>query len=412
MSFSQTSLRLTGNLDSKTKKENGIFFTPSDIVNLVLEKVTNYQNPAQVEKILEPSCGSGEFIRGLDNFYSAKEIDAIEKNKQIFEEIESNIDCENNNLLLFNRDFVTEPPIKKYQLIVGNPPYVVVPKNSIAKKFNHLVSGRPNLFVLFIIQSIQLLTLDGVLAFLLPKSFLNSAYYSKVRNYLYSNYEILEICDLESEFLETKQATICLIVRNNKLTSDSANSKWCWGTAEGDMVMTLSPNMNIIFSTQAESLRSLVESSTSLKNMGLNTRTGTIVWNQYKEYLTNNTSDTLLIYNTNIQNGEFKEVEFKNKSKGQYIKKSKGKQSWTNPVIVVNRGNGNSQYKFKYALIDKADYLVENHLNVIEGPIEKLNQVLSSFSDPRTHEFIKLYFGNNGMSKTELHEILPIYKLT
>jgi hypothetical protein len=105
---------------------------------------------------------------------------------------------------------------------------------------------------------------------------------------------------------------------------------------------------------------------------------------------------------------------FKNDEKGQYILM----EGSYNPLIVVNRGNGNSAYNFKYALVDiNEPYLVENHLNMIyskydmskAGLMEKYNQVINSFEKEKTREFIKLFFGNNGLSKTELEKVLPIY---
>ena len=89
----------------------------------------------------------------------------------------------------------------------------------------------------------------------------------------------------------------------------------------------------------------------------------------------------------------------------------------TEPVLVVNRGNGNSKYKLNYALIDFGPYLVENHLNVISSidPMKKkdlivlYNKVMNSFKNEKTQIFINMFLGNNGLSKTELETIFPIY---
>jgi hypothetical protein len=48
---------------------------------------------------------------------------------------------------------------------------------------------------------------------------------------------------------------------------------------------------------------------------------------------------------------------------------------------------------------------------MILGPEEKLQKVIESFKDPRTKEFIQLFSGNNGLSKSELENILPIYTI-
>jgi hypothetical protein len=81
---------------------------------------------------------------------------------------------------------------------------------------------------------------------------------------------------------------------------------------------------------------------------------------------------------------------------------------------VVNRGNGNSKYQLTYAFIESGPYLIENHLNEIYEPEgndtkEIYEKIINSFKNPKTQMFIDMYLGNNGLSKTELETIFPIY---
>ena len=87
-------------------------------------------------------------------------------------------------------------------------------------------------------------------------------------------------------------------------------------------------------------------------------------------------------------------------------------------AIIVNRGNGNSKYKLNYALVpeDFPYYVAENHLNVIDiccddqsVKLDIFSKIIKSFQDPRTTQFIDMFLGNNGLSKTELETIFPIY---
>ena len=81
--FSELSRRLTKNLDSKIKKNEGIFFTHPIIVKEIIDYIddNNLINIINNFKILEPSCGSGEFINYIDNKWENKEIHAVESNK-------------------------------------------------------------------------------------------------------------------------------------------------------------------------------------------------------------------------------------------------------------------------------------------------------------------------------------------
>ena len=87
-------------------------------------------------------------------------------------------------------------------------------------------------------------------------------------------------------------------------------------------------------------------------------------------------------------------------------------------MLIVNRGYGNGDYKFNYALIDpKTEYLCENHIISIVPKnemipsvlLKKYEQIISSFENTKTKEFIKLYFANNGINTMELQYVLPIY---
>ena len=156
-----------------------------------------------------------------------------------------------------------------------------------------------------------------------------------------------------------------------------------------------------------QQIERLLIGSTSLKQLGITVKTGTIVWNQYKDDLTSDKTKRLLVYNSNIVNNKLELKEFNNDEKKQYININDYQEG---PIIVVNRGNGNTKYKFTYCYLDKnMKYVIENHLNMIIGPEDKLKKVMKSFEDKRTKEFLSLFCGNNGLSKTEIETILPIY---
>lgn len=409
--FSELSIQLTKSLETQIKKDNGIYFTPNNIVKNLIHQSLDYLNNDRINlNVLEPSCGSGEFISGLLSKIEESRIDAIELNSEIYDRI-TNWDGwkqNTNQINWFQKNFLDFIPDKnqKYDLIVGNPPYVVIKKSQVPTEYFKFLSGRPNLFCLFIIHSLKLLKPNGILSFIIPKSFLNSGYYSKVRELICQKHKVLEIINYpETKFLETKQEIFGLIVQNRQ-----------------DLEPDLNPYIfrkNILTSNK-EQLTILFKDSTSLKDLGFRVLTGNIVWNQNKDKLSNEKTNEnyLLIYNSNISvDNQFNLVDFKTPSKGQYIKTTNSSKI-NQPVIVVNRGNGNAKYKFHYALINQDEsFYVENHLNVIYPPegLEKnqqldfLGKIIESFKNPMTTEFTQEYLGNNGLSKNELFSTLPIY---
>ena len=175
-------------------------------------------------------------------------------------------------------------------------------------------------------------------------------------------------------------------------------------------------NGNYVFTNDSTKLNEIFDNSTTIEKMGLKVRTGQIVWNEVKTDLTDDEDETLLIYNTNISKDNKLELKsFKNDKKKQHIRRN----GRTDPVLIVNRGNGNSSYKLNYAIIKEGPFLIENHLNEIYSPkkmkeeelIKIYEKIIKSFKNPKTKKFIEIFLGNNSLSKTELETIFPIYDL-
>jgi hypothetical protein len=406
--YSQFSIDITRELSKNEKKEHGIFITPKIIIQKLFNAILKYtsENGFIIQTILEPSCGTCEIVNYCDNIFNGVHIDAVEFNDKIFEHIKDlNF---KNNVSIYHQDFIEFNPKVNYDLIVGNPPYFVLEKGyKINKKMKPYVCGRPNIFGLFIIQAISMLAPNGILAFIIPKSFLNSAYYSKIRNYIKETCKIIEIIDFEKDnkFIDTQQSTFGIILKKE---STNPNLQF-------DCNYSIKVCDSFVFTNDSLFLKSLFEGSITLAQLGLSVRTGNIVWNEHKDELTDDENETVLVYNTNLTKEHTIELKsFKNDEKHQYIRKD----GRIDPILVVNRGNGNSKYVLNYALVSNiGPYLIENHLNEIYSPkkIKKedliilFNKVIQSFENPKTQIFITTFLGNNGLSKTELETIFPIY---
>ena len=168
--YSELTLKVTNKLSKNEKKEFGIFITPKSIIKELFDSVSKFTTT--VKRILEPSCGTCEMVNYCDTIYADVEIDGIEYNESIFNYIKDmNF---NNNVRIIRSDFMLYNTDKKYDLVIGNPPYFVCKKTDIPNKYHQFCSGRPNIFGLFIIHSLSMLKNGGILAFIIPKSFLNS----------------------------------------------------------------------------------------------------------------------------------------------------------------------------------------------------------------------------------------------
>ena len=395
--FSQLSYNITKQLSKLEKKNNGIYFTPPSTIIKNIQYLKNINS--NFNNILEPSCGTGEFLKVISNEFKNSSVYAVEKNNTIFNSIQNLFE---DNIQILNDDFITHNFTTKYDLIIGNPPYFVLNKKNVPKIYNDYYTGRPNIFIIFIIKSLSLLAENGILSFVLPKSFINCLYYDKTRKFIDENYTILNIENCNDNYIETKQETITFVLQNKKSNNNN--------------LFVLKINNYTIFGNKEmiQKVKNLYNDSTTLNKLGFNVNVGNVVWNQCKDILTDDPSKTRLIYSSDIKNKNLIFKKYKNKKKKNYIRK-KGEDK---PLLVLNRGYGVGKYNFEYCLINtNFDYLIENHLICIRSKNKENNErlinmyrkIINSFENSKTEEFIKLYFGNSAINTTELNYILPIY---
>lgn len=431
--FSNLSNTLTKTIGKKEKHDNGIYFTPPNTIVRSLELVSKHKaGTLAFHTILEPSCGSCEFIEKAKVRYPSASITGIEYNKTIYESIKNNYGGSGGLIRIIEGDFLKTTIRERFDLIIGNPPYYVMAKSDVDKAYYAYFDGRPNIFLLFIIKSLTLLTDDGILCFILPKSFLNCLYYNKTRAFIYDNYTILSIEECDDTYIDTEQPTIIFIIQKKK--------KECYGDgSDADAIDNSKYRLNnlhryanytILGTCEAiQRLNELYLHTTTLNALQFKVSVGNIVWNENKALLTDDPQKTRLIYSSDIKNNTLGIRHYANTKKKNYIHKS----GFNEPLLVINRGYGVGNYNLEYSLINCGssgssgsgdeyikEYLIENHLICIryEGSdssgdeqekIDKYIQIYTSLGDERTQEFIRLYFGNNAINTTELSHILPIY---
>ncbi len=402
LQYSYLSINLSKKICKEDKKKDGIFFTPNGIIRKNIELLDYYME--KINTILEPSCGSCEYIYALNKEYPSKKIVGIEYNDDIYNEI-SKISL--NNVEITKGNYLKTED-NKYDLIIGNPPFYVMKKSEVETEYYDYFTGRPNIFVLFILKSLKKLNNNGILSFVLPVNFMNGLYYDKIRKYIARNYTILNLTIFKNnedniKFIDTTQETILLIIQNKPPSVD-------------DNRYTKNIYQYTVYNDieNIEYLNGIYNSTTNLYNMGFNVKVGNIVWNKEKSILTDNDNETRLIYSSDIEENNLIMKDYKNEEKKNFIKMS-GKNE---PLIIVNRGYGNGSYTFNYCLLDvEKRYLIENHLLYIEynGEINRdellyeYKKIINSFNDPRTKEFIKIYFRNTAINSTELMYVMPIF---
>lgn len=373
------------------RKQMGQYFTIKSIRDILIDNLPKELLEKPNLKILDPACGTGEFLLSCKERFNNPSLigwDIDENVLNIAKEVIPEARLELKDTLLSETE-------EKYDLIIGNPPYFEFkPDDRIKEKFKDVINGRTNIYGLFIAKSLELLKENGFIAFVVPPSMNNGAYFSKLREKIISNanIEFLKILDSCSFFHGANQTVMLIILKKGKNTGSYVFKK----------------NGITIFSENPQYLETKFKNTYSLKELGYEVRTGRIAWNQYKDKLTDDKSKIPLIYAHNIVNNKI--ILNNNPAKKQYIDVDFYDEG---PAIVVNRIVGQpGKAKIKSAFIPKGfKFLAENHVNVIFRKKEpskiSFNEILTQLKSKEKVGVLQKITGNTQISKTELETLFP-----
>lgn len=406
----ELSINYTSKTDKEYLKQFGQFFTLSPVI--LNELLHDLKFSSKKLDILEPSVGTGLLILECMKFFKNFKLDAIEIDKNIYDKTKVLFETL-NEVVFINADFLQyDFNEKKYDLIIGNPPYFEITKDmrssvDIKTYFNEILSGRTNIYSLFLYKCINLLKPDGQLVFIIPKTILSGKYFSKLREFINENCDILDIIKFDDKklFKKVLQSIIILKLKKHPLSSTRSVRPY-----------TLKINDEIYFVKDDKKLY-LDVNTTTISKLSCTVKTGNIVWNQHKELLSDNKTDTTLqlIMANNIKNGTLILNKVTSVEKKQYLTISdKNKNAIIyGPYILINRIVGLDPPKLNVYFCDNnndnSKCFIENHVNVIKGDINNLTQIYNSLKDEKTIIFIKELIGNTQLSQYELENIIPIF---
>ncbi|MCM1225081.1 MAG: N-6 DNA methylase [Lachnospiraceae bacterium] len=173
------------------RKATGSYFTPNNIAKKLCQKIFSI-NDYHEKTILDPCCGTGNFILQLppeidySNVYG-NDIDPVSlKIARINFALKYLV---SDKEILFRHitetDYLSFSNEKKYDFIIGNPPWGYVfsdsVKEQLRKKYISANGSNIESYDVFIEQAIHNLKVNGVLSFVLPEAVLNVKAHSEIR---------------------------------------------------------------------------------------------------------------------------------------------------------------------------------------------------------------------------------------
>lgn len=162
------------------KNKYGQYFTSPIIAEFMVSLISKSKNAS----ILEPSCGLGVFLDSLTKSGFIN-LDAYEIDKTL----KTKYDC------IKYKSFISASIEKKYDVIIGNPPYIRWKnleqelKDELCNNYiwNKYFNSLCDYFYFFILKSIELLNDNGELIFICPEYWLNTKHSLSLRNYMCQN---------------------------------------------------------------------------------------------------------------------------------------------------------------------------------------------------------------------------------
>jgi adenine-specific DNA-methyltransferase len=169
----------------------GFVETPMEIAKLMVELITTPSNSI----VLDTGCGNGVFLeklkeRGFENCVGIDiDDDCCDLCKSKFPSFE-----------IITGNFLKYKFQKKFDLIIGNPPYVhfnALPKEMACNVKEIIKTSEGDIYYAFIIRSINLLKENGELIYIVPYHFFYNTYAKAVREHILKHGKIEIIIDLD-----------------------------------------------------------------------------------------------------------------------------------------------------------------------------------------------------------------------
>ena len=347
------------NMPKKERKTYGQFFTSMETARFM---VGLYHIPENLNKIsvLDAGAGSGilscAFIERLEIIDSIREIELtcyendrnvlplLKRNLEYYKEkstkkISFNIITDNyilSQYLDFNHRIGGNLEPKKFDFVIGNPPYRKIPKDAPeAMAMPEVCYGAPNLYFIFASMGLFNLKENGEMVYIIPRSWTSGAYFKRFRGYFLTEGKLEHIhlfvsrnkvFDQESVL----QETIIIKVRKTQKVPEAVTITSSKSNRDFDDITSLTVPYHLVVSgeefyvylvtdeNEIDVLKRLHRFDKILPEIGVKMKTGLTVDFRNREILRNEEEEGAipLFYSQHIKQGR---VQFPIQKEHEYV---------------------------------------------------------------------------------------------
>ena len=438
----------------KFKKEKGQYITPDNIAKFIVGLINISKSNI---KILDPGAGSGKLsLMLLDKILKNVsvnniQIDLYENDTSIIDTLKNNIKIQQKkyskrkikftiipkNYIVSNTNIWNSNNIEQYDIILGNPPYKKIDKNSPESNIlSSIICGQPNLYMLFLALSIKSLKNNGELVYILPRSFFSGKYFKKFREWLFTNCYISHIHSFKSRNKlfnnEILQELIIVKIKKIKISKIKISNSIDESDLEKSSHMIV--NRNIIWALNSsekyirlpltnndiQTIDFFDKLDCKINDFGVSFSTGKIVDFRSKPYLSDSPKNNYpLIWSCNFGDTHIK-WPLKNSKFYQYIANDENVKLMNNGnYILIKRISSQGEDKrLKINIIlkniFKSKYFgIENHINYIyfsDQNISFMKFIYILLNSKVYNSYFNIINGTNQVNAIDLNN-LPCYNL-
>jgi hypothetical protein len=235
-----------GRLSSAERKALGAYYTPPTVASILAQWAIRSQS----ELILEPGFGGCEFLQAAIDRLKVLNCESPGKNlfgcdidRNAFSYLSDKLGVVGIEGRYLFRDFISIRPAdfsqQKFDVALGNPPYVSHHNMSIAQRENvwrwrseyrTRLSGRASLWAYFVLHAMQFLRDGGRMVWVLPGSTVNADYGSQFLSEVANHFQQVVVVELgERVFLDAgaKEQTVVLACIGYGQANVSADFRRC-----------------------------------------------------------------------------------------------------------------------------------------------------------------------------------------
>ena len=445
-------------MPKKERKKYGQFFTSMETARFMAE-MYNVPNNLNRISVLDAGAGSGilscAFIERMETIDNIQEIEltCYENDSNGLPLLESNLKyCKENskkkititilkeNYILsqyldFNHMIGANSYPKKYDFVIGNPPYMKIPKNAPeATAMPEICYGAPNLYFIFAAMGLFNLKDDGEMVYIIPRSWTSGAYFKRFREYFLTKgkLEHIHLFVSRSKVFDKEnvlQETIIIKARKTKNTPETVTITSSQSNSDFDDITSLTVPYSLVVSgndfyvylvtneKEVNVLKRLHQFNKTLPEIGVKMKTGLTVDFRNRDILRDEEEEGAipLFYSQHIKQGK---VQFPIKKEHEYVvTNKKGLMQDNKNYLFVKRFTAKEEPRRLqcgvYLAKDYPQYKkisTQNKINFVDGLLTEMSECLVYglyvlFNSTLYDEYYRILNGSTQVNSTEINSM-------